>query len=339
MRRWLLVALCGCSELFGLDEVRLPPPPDSAPDAAAPILSTWTAATALPAERDYNHRHAAIVNDTLFMIGGYSGGEVADVLRAPVVDGTLGAWSATAPLPAPRALGDVVTIGSRIYVVGGANFAAAQTSVYYAAPDASGAITSWSATTELPVPRKAHTSAEANGYLYLVGGADENNTRMATVYFARVDTSGMLGAWQTTTPLPAPRANHGTIAARGFVYAIGGDDADPTNFTTVYYSALDPDTGHATQWNTTTPLPNARKSFVAVTDGTHIYVIGGVGTMNTSEVRYSTINDDGTLSSWEITAPTLLPRFRHSAVLANGHMFVLGGAGATTSVEHTVQGG
>lgn len=227
MRRWFgaLVVLCGCSELFGLDEVRIPPPdaaPDSAPDAAPPMLTNWAAATDLPAERDYNHRHAALVHDTLFMIGGYDGGEIATVLRAPLVDGTLGAWTTTASLPAPRALGDVVTIASRIYVVGGANFSGAQTSVYFSEPDSGGSIASWAATTELPVPRKAHGSAHANGFLYLVGGADENNMRMATVYFAAVDPSGTLGPWQTSAALPAPRANHGTVAARGFLYAIGG---------------------------------------------------------------------------------------------------------------------
>jgi N-acetylneuraminic acid mutarotase len=344
MRRWFvcLVVLCGCHELFSLDEVGPPPlvdgPPDAVPDAPPPVLGKWEQATGLPAGRDYNYRHAAFVNDTLFIIGGFDAGETTSVLRAPVVNGTLGTWTATASLPAPRAVGDVVTIGSRIYAIGGANGGAAQISVYVGESDAGGSIASWSAAPELPAPRKAHGSAVANGHIYVVGGGDDLNKRVATVYFAAVDATGKVAPWQTTVPLPAPRANHATVAARGFLYAIGGDDADPTNFTNVYYTALDPVTGQATQWNETTPLPIARKDAVAVTDGLHIYIIGGVGTAMTSEVRYTTVAEDGTLSPWDITEPILMPRFRHAAVLGNGQLFVLGGAGAETSVEHAWQG-
>lgn len=46
-----LVCLSGCSELFGLDEVMLPPPPDAAPDATLPVMGC-TPASMLQEEFD-----------------------------------------------------------------------------------------------------------------------------------------------------------------------------------------------------------------------------------------------------------------------------------------------
>lgn len=345
MRAWQLglVVLCGCDKLFSLDAVADPPPIDAVdapPDAAEPRLTKWMPATPLPAGRDYNHQHAAFVGDTLYLIGGYASGEQDVVYRATASDGVLGSWTQTAPLSAPRAVGDVVTIGNRIYVVGGANGGGAQSSVYVGeAAEATGDIASWSPVSPLPEPRKAHAAAAANGYLYAFGGGDTLNTRQTTVFYASVRADGSLGVWQPSEPLPAPRANLGGVAARGYLYAIGGDDADVSGHATVWYAALDPDDGHVGPWIATTSLPTARTSLVAVTDSSHIYVIGGWASGATSEVLYSKIGDDGQLGAWDSNEPLLTPRHRHAGVLANGHVFVLGGAEAPTSVEHAAQGG
>lgn len=347
MRQWrlALVLLCSCEKLFNLDVVGAPPPGDAADarsaDAAEPTLAKWTAATSLPVGRDYNHAHAAFIGDTLYVIGGYDvaqSRETEVVFRATSNGGVLGAWMTTTPLPVPRALGDVVTIDTRIYVVGGANGAGAQTTVYSGEPDATGNIPSWSSTTPLPEPRKAHAAASANGYLYTVGGAELTNARQTSVFYAPVRGDGTLGSWQVTTPLPSPRANLSAVATSGFLYAIGGDEDDATTRSTVYVAALDPSNGAVAAWTATTALPIARKGLVAVTDGSYIYVIGGAGTSATGEIRYSRIGADGTLGPWESSEPLLMPRFRHTGVLANGHLFVAGGALAATSVEHSSQG-
>jgi hypothetical protein len=244
----------------------------------------------------------------------------------------------TTPLPAPRALGDVVTLGNRIYVVGGANGGGAQTTVYLGEANATGDIPMWAATTDLPDARKANSAVTANNYLYTVGGADAAGVRQPSVFYAPVRGDGSLGSWQVTTPLPAPRANLGCVAARGFLYAIGGDDLTPAAVATAFFAPLDPSTGVVGAWTATTPLPIARWALAAVTDGSYIYVIGGLGTSATTEVRYSRIEADGALGPWESSEPLLMARFRHSAALANGHLFVLGGALTPTRVEHSSQG-
>jgi N-acetylneuraminic acid mutarotase len=347
MGRWLsLIALLGgCDKLFSLTTVPdvvidASLPDATVPDASGPTLAPWTATTSLPSGRDYNHPHAAFVSDTLFMVGGFDvtdNLETAIVYRATFASGELGAWTETTPLPAARALGDVVTIDQRLYVVGGANFGGAQISVYVGDVTTAGEIPSWSATTQLPKAIKAHSAVAANGYVYSVGGGDANNVRLADVYVAPVEPNGNLGAWLATTSLPSPRANLCAVAARGYLYAIGGDDDQMLPTATVYVAALDPMTGTVGPWSTATPLPAPLRGSSVVTDSNHIYVIGGEGGAASAEVLHSQIADDGTLGPWESAEPLLLPRYRHAAVLSNGLLFVLGGASTPTSVERSSQ--
>jgi N-acetylneuraminic acid mutarotase len=333
--RWLvsLVALVGCDRVFGLERIDAAPP-----DATVPVLGNWQQVASLPAGRDYNHGHAAFVGETLYQLGGFDAGESPIVYRARVTADAVSEWTETTPLPLPRALGDVVTVEGRIYVVGGANGAGAQSTVYSAEPAADGSITTWASLATLPAPRKAHAAASTNGYLYAFGGADSANTRLDSVFFTRIGSSGDLETWQTGTSLPAPRANAGGVAARGFLYAIGGDESEGANRATVFFAPVDAIDGRVGAWATTTELPFARRSLVALTDGAHIYVIGGVDTNAIGDVLYSKILDDGTLGPWEVTASLLVPRYRHAGVLANGKLFVLGGAEAATSVEQSTQG-
>jgi N-acetylneuraminic acid mutarotase len=342
MRGWLslIALLAGCDKLFSLASLPDVEIDASPPDASGPTLDRWRPATPLPVGRDYNHPHAAFVGDTLFLIGGLDvavGLETDKVLRATVTDGELGAWSETMPLPAPRALSDIISIDQRMYVVGGANFGGAQKSVYVADATLEGDITSWFATTELPVALKAHGVVAANGYVYAIGGGDLNNLRRSEVYVSRVQTSGSLAAWEPTTPLPSPRANLCTVTAQGYVYAIGGDDESIQSTATVYVAALDPDTGSVGPWSVTTAMPAPRQGFSAVTDGTHIYVIGGDSVAVGSQVLHSLIGSDGTLGPWEVNEPLLVSHFRHSAAMANGLLFVLGGATSPTNVERSSQ--
>lgn len=80
---------------------------------------------------------AVAVDGYLFLFGGrddiFSGTPRADVLSAPIAsDGTLGAWTAQTPMPAPRTNGSVVTYGDFAYVTGGGNDGPGLDSVFYA---------------------------------------------------------------------------------------------------------------------------------------------------------------------------------------------------------------
>jgi N-acetylneuraminic acid mutarotase len=340
MRHWALALglLAACDALFRLEPIP-DPPADASVDAAGPQLEPWSSATPLPVGRDYNHTHAAFIADTLYMIGGVDvtvGVETSVVYRATWANGTLGAWSTTASLPSARAVGDIVTIGTRIYVVGGANGTTAKASVYVS-DAATGNITSWVAATPMPTPLKAHAAVTDAGNLYVLGGGDVNNRRQTSVLQAQVLANGALGMWQQGPPLPEARGDLAGVAARGFLYAIGGDDDLGQVHGEVYYAAVDQSNGALGPWSTTTALPVANTAFVAVTDSNYIYVIGGDGFSPGAQVLYSRIGADGTLGPWEQNTALLHARTRHAGVLANGRLFVLGGETTAESVETTSQ--
>jgi hypothetical protein len=80
---------------------------------------------------------AVVVDGYLFVVGGrdstFGNDPRADVTSAPIQsDGTLGAWSAQTPLPAPRTNERVVAYGDYVYVIGGGDTGPGLDSVYVA---------------------------------------------------------------------------------------------------------------------------------------------------------------------------------------------------------------
>src|SRR5690606_36053840 len=92
------------------------------------------------------------LNGYIYVAGGCVGqldcDNATDVVEyAPLEhDGTIGDWeSATDNLPAELVFGQMEVAGGTLYFMGGQNDAkVAQSDVYYATPDGSGDITSWS---------------------------------------------------------------------------------------------------------------------------------------------------------------------------------------------------
>jgi hypothetical protein len=310
--------------------------PDDLIDAAPtdPALMSWATTSSLPGVRDYNFTHMPFVRDTLYFIGGYGTAEVASVFYArPDASGQLSAWATTSPLPAPRALGDIVTFEDRIYAVGGADASVARTQVYIGTPNATGDVLGWATTASLPVPIKAHAAATANRFVYALGGGDATNTRQNAVYVAPILGDGTLGAWQPTTPLPAPRANLSAVTANGYLYALGGDDNASAPYNDVWFAPLDPDKGSVGPWTATTMLPAPLRSLVAVADNEYVYVLGGsMATTETGQVLHSRFNADGTLGPWEFNLALPGPRARHAGALVGNRIYIAAGSASPRSV-------
>jgi hypothetical protein len=316
---------------------------DATGDAAAfdPFLTPWQATSTLPQVRDYNHQHAVHLGDSIYLIGGYQDGEVDTVFHAQAGHmGVVGGWAVTTALPAPRALSDVVTSDGFLIVVGGAQGGVAQSTVYIGTPEQNGAVPSWTPTTSLPTPLKAHASVAADGYVYAIGGGDEANARVSTVYLAEVE-EGAVGAWQETTALPEPRANAAGVMVEGFIYLIGGDDETETLRSTVYYAPVDPVSGEVGTWSTSPELPQARMAATAAANNGHVYLIGGQSGGATSQVLHARIQEDGSLGEWELNTGLPGPRTRHAtAVVSNEAMqlttfYVIGGTGGGIDVHYS----
>ncbi|MCL4409729.1 MAG: hypothetical protein M1356_05375, partial [Gammaproteobacteria bacterium] len=106
----------------------------------------------------------------------------------------------------------------------------------------------WGTTSSLPEGRINSSSVVANGYIYETGGSTwqctgtdklgncTGNDWVPTinVMYAKINANGTTGSWAYTTSLPATRSSHASVVANGYLYVIGGGDAYPTYYTTVY---------------------------------------------------------------------------------------------------------
>src|SRR5260370_12839529 len=128
-----------------------------------------------------------------------------DTVRyATVTDtGTVGVWSNTTVLPAPRAFATAaiatpanspVTGASYLYVLGGDSTASGKpvATVYVGTLGVTGAVTGW--TTATPLPAAAHSLGVVifNGSLYIAGGAGSGNAPLTTVDRAGIQSDGSL---------------------------------------------------------------------------------------------------------------------------------------------------
>ncbi len=237
---------------------------------------------------------------------------------------TLGAWTATAPLPAALAFHAAVaatpansriTAAGYLYVLGGATDAAGTPSSVVAgsALTADGTVGAWTQIATLPAPLHSLGAVIFHGDLYVVGGATAGNTAVATVYRSRIGTSGGLGAWQDQPALPFRRAHFGFGFYGGYLYSLGGDSGvvapnsgtqSNTAVSDVAYARIDFLTGDLTAagWVTAaTKLNKDRSKHTAVAAGGNVLVTAGLYngvTSGSSEESYAALNVDGTLGSF-----------------------------------------
>ncbi|HSX45952.1 MAG TPA: hypothetical protein VLG27_03045, partial [Candidatus Saccharimonadia bacterium] len=196
----------------------------------------------------------------------------------------------------------------------------------------------------------------ANGYIYLVGGANSSG-KTNTVMIGKLNADGSINSWrcQGTTAAAScntsagniPNANvtgssvsgNGSIVVNGFIYSIGGYNGG-SQIPNVYMAKLSAD-GTTGAWTSTTSLPdpNGRAGFGIVAVNGYIYIVAGDSTGGLqSTVYYARPNADGTISSWSTTTSALPVTDHGQATVAdNGYIYVFAGKpGGVVSSGSTV---
>lgn len=343
----------------------------------SPSLISWTATTSLPVGLAGLSAAVAPVGNAspatmVYVSGGVDSlyaAQSAVYVASIGAGGQLGAWQATAPLPAAVAFHASVIAtpyNSRIkgtgavYVLGGTATPAGTPSgtVYRGTLDASGSVTTWSAVGSLPVPLHSAGAVIFRGDLYIAGGSRVGNAPSALVYRARIDSLGNLSAWQSEPSLPFARSYGAFGTFGGYLYVLGGDSAavtpndsatsSGTRFGQIAYAAINLRTGDlaSTGW-TVNPgsLTKAAAKHTAVLTGGNVLVSGGLyngASTGLSEESYAQIGTDAVISSFNgaTGAHTIASAgggnlFNHAAVSyvdAGGvsHVMVLGGDDVNT---------
>jgi hypothetical protein len=340
----------------------------------SPSAIQWTKTTTLPVGVSGHHAVVATVQGTssasnvVYVTGGADDTNVPRTTAwaaSVLAGGQLGPWTTLSPLPAGRAFHASVVatpFNSRVkgagylYVMGGTTGAAgaASSTIYRGTLAADGSIATWEALGDMPAALHSIDAVIFRGEIYVVGGSAAGNAPVASVYRARIDSLGALGAWQTLAPLPSARTFHGLAQFGGYLYVFGGESAalapndanaasSATRLNEVAYAKLDLRTGAigTAGWVVNgSGLTKAVGKHTAVVAGGSVLVTAGLyngASTGSSEESYAQIRADGTVGSFAgatgshtITSAGGSNLFNHAAlsyVDANGvaHVLVLGG--------------
>ena len=251
-------------------------------------LGAWTETTPLP-EPVFVHS-AVAAGGFLYVLAGWhfvNVSVVSDVVYvAPIASGgTVGAWSATTPLPQRLILQDATVWNGTIFVIGGWNESIQELSdvVYSAAIQPNGTLSPWRTERSLPSAVYAH-AAVSDGSLYVLGGAINGGSQIHSgVWTAHINPDSTLQPWVVTTPLSQPLGEHAAAVASGRVYVLGGwTGFGPTADVT---SASTEAQGLAV-WAQEPPLPNLLAWLAAAVFGGRLYVSGGVDSVEIQSEVY-----------------------------------------------------
>lgn len=190
--------------------------------AANPAWMAAPPSQSLPDGRVYHS--LAVYKNRAYVAGGqlaFNG----DVLYANL--GTdFPTWSiATSKLPSNFAKGCAVAYAGRLFYVGGrVGNARASTAIYAAnihsgTGDVQGGFTRVGS---LPQPLKSAGCVARDGYLYVVGGDDNEGSAHSELMAAPFLSNGELGEFTSLPPLPNTVTAAATVYAGGLIHAIGG---------------------------------------------------------------------------------------------------------------------
>ncbi|KAF6206194.1 hypothetical protein GE061_017423 [Apolygus lucorum] len=111
---------------------------------------------------------------------------------------------------------------------------------------------SWDKIDKMPSPRYYHGSALLKGKIYIVGGCNPENedNNMPSLCSENFSYEPMSGSWSKEPELKTPRRSFGLVTFCNHLYAIGGQDRNDTNLSSV--ERFDP---IKRVWEEVAPLP------------------------------------------------------------------------------------
>ena len=125
----------------------------------------------------------------------------------------------------------------------------------------------WTLKTDMPTPRRMHTSAVVNGKIYVIGGAPNEGTKSRFSTVEEFDPA--INAWTRKTDMPIARAALSSSVVNGRIYAIGGGSDDGFSIVEEYDPVTD-------TWTRKADMPTGRWSLATCAVNGKIYAFGGL---------------------------------------------------------------
>lgn len=202
----------------------------------------------------------------------------------------------------------------------------------------------WITATNLNTARSGLGVVAYNGFLYAIGGCDENWNYLNTIEIAKTKNDGSIESWQISqNTLNSPRSNlsAGIYVANGgqaYLYAIGGVglvDGETVHFPSIEYAPINND-GTIGKWKDAAfQMKGGRSQPSALIFNNRLFIIGGWGDILFedvfSDVQFSDLNPNGSLKPWHKSPYDLRMRsYSHSTVIveSSSQRFLLAIAGS-----------
>lgn len=163
---------------------------------------------------------------------------------------SVGAWSAQANYPVTTYCASSAAFGDTIYVLGGyVNNSTARSDVNWATIN-NGQITSWTPGPALPVALGNTFAGVIGNWLIVAGGTPTfGGAPQTAMYYARINSDGSLGNWQTGPAMPIGTMGWSdgmSMAINGNVFSIVGGNQLGTIGS--FFSIVFTDSGPADRW-------------------------------------------------------------------------------------------
>ena len=241
-------------------------------------------------------------------------------------------WKSVTSLPAASGCLASVSVGGKIYSIGGQNGVVnfAQVYVYDPLQPASG----WGSVSNMPLPLGWLAATVAHEKIYVMGG-ESTNGMQAGVY--EYDPGKPTQGWRFVNTMPAPRNGLAAVELNGKIYAIGGTTIGGLCQSSAWaYDPLCPEVG----WQSISNIPAARTLLSAVSVGGKIVVMGGRAD--------SPLNGTATVFTYDPSKPTQgwsaasnMPsgKVEAPAVVVNGKIYNISGANGSLSYTPAVYEG
>ena len=227
-----------------------------------PRRNTWERIADLPEPR--HHMPLAVVNDTLYAIGGFDdGARFTPKATLWMYRADKNTWEERAPLPAPRGATAVGVVAGKIVIVGGFGVARAliDTTFVYDPRD-----NAWTKRAPIPTKRDHLEAQVVGGVLYAIGGrpiSPASNFDVVEAYDLATDR------WTTRARCQASAAVSRPPFSNGQIHTFGGERTDGVFDNHEVYDPA------RNAWTVAEPMPTARHGLAAVAVDGKIYVIGG----------------------------------------------------------------
>lgn len=194
-------------------------------------LGNWQTAGVLP--QGVSGHQVVVTTTRMYIIGGSIDGGITTIdnvyYAGIATDGSLGTWTAGPALPFGMQHTRVAVTKGRIYLLGGHTGSTVVPNLIYGVVDSTGAITSWTASTVLPVSIAQGDVLVTDSYVYYIGGTTSGNLSGATggIYRAAIQADSSIGTWELLSGSFVAKGSS-LVFLPGGIVAIGGIDNSGT---------------------------------------------------------------------------------------------------------------